>query len=75
MEAKSIFKMSVTELQQATTQAADAVKKRAWNKGGYISYFEQSSCPDSNFMVREYQNRKELVRLNDQGEATFIRVL
>lgn len=67
--------MSEPELQQATNSAADAVRKRAWGKEGYISYFEEISCPDNNFMVREYQDRKELVRLNDKGEATFIRVL
>lgn len=75
MESKSIFEMTNSELQQVLLPAADAIRKRAWNKNSYISYYDETLCPGIDFLVREYSDRKELVRLNDKGEATFIRAL
>lgn len=72
MEAKSIFQMTNSELHQALLPAAETIKKRAWNKNGYISYYDEALCPGIDFLVREYSDKKALVRLNDKGEAEFI---
>lgn len=75
MEAKSIFQMTNSELHQALLPAADVIRKRAWKKNGYISYYDEALCPGGDFLVREYSDKKELVRLNDKGVAEVIRTL
>ena len=75
METKSIFEMTDSELQEAIKPATDIIRERAWNKGGYISYYDTLVCPDANCVIREYRDHKELVRLNEAGEAELIKVL
>lgn len=75
METKSIFEMTGAELQQAVQPAAAIIRKRAWDKGGYISYFDETLCPDTDHVIREYQDRKELIRLNETGSAELIKIL
>lgn len=75
MEAKSIFQMTNSELQQVLKPAADTIRKRAWGKKSYISYYDETVCPAIDYLVREYSDRKELVHLNDKGEAEYIRTL
>ena len=72
MEAKSIFQMTNSELHQALLPVAEAIRKRAWKKNGYISYYDEALCPDTDFLVREYSDKKELIRLNDKGEAEVV---
>lgn len=75
METKSIFEMTGSELQLAVRPAAEAMRKRAWDKGGYISYYDAGVCPGIDYIVREYRDRKELIRLNEDGGAELIRIL
>ena len=75
MGTKSIFEMDDSELQQATKPAAEIIRKRAWDKGGYISYYDDSVCPGIDHVIREYRDHKELVRLNEAGDADVIKLL
>lgn len=75
METKSIFEMTDSELQQIIGPAAETIRKRAWDKGGYISYYDADVCPSIDYIVREYRDHKELVRLNEAGGAELIRTL
>lgn len=75
METKSIFEMDEFELQQATRPAEETIRKQAWDKGGYISYYDDSVCPGVNYVIREYRDHKELVRLKEAGDADVIKIL
>lgn len=75
METKTIFEMTDSELQQAIHPAAETIRKRAWDKGGYISYYDAGVCPGIDYVVREYRDHKELVRLNEAGDSELIRKL
>jgi hypothetical protein len=71
MNELSVFKMSAEELQELLKPMADAIKEKAWSNNGYISYYDPQICPDTNFMIREYRDRKELAQLNESGVATY----
>jgi len=75
METKSIFEMTDSELQQTLGSAAETIRKRAWDKVGCISYYDADICPGIDYIVREYRDRKELIRLNEAGGSELIRTL
>jgi len=59
--------MSAEELSERLQPMAEAVRKKAWDQGGYISYYDEAVCTGSDFIVREYRDRKELVQLDERG--------
>ena len=67
--------MSAGELPERLEPMAAAIRKKAWDHNGYISYYDEAVCPDTSFVVREYRDRKELVQLNEQGEVIYQRAL
>lgn len=67
--------MSDGELSAKLEPMAATIRKRAWDHHSYISYYDQAVCPGTDFVIREYKDRKELVLLGDSGVAKLIRVL
>jgi len=72
---KSVFEMSVEELRERVRPTAEQIKKEAWDKNSYITYFDEELCPSAGFIVHEYQDRKELVRIKQNGETQLIKIL
>lgn len=75
METKSIFEMTDSELQLSVRPVTETIRERAWDKGGYISYYDAGVCPGIDYVVREYRDHKELVRLNEAGDAELTKIL
>ena len=75
MNELSVFEMSEAELQETLKPMADEIRERAWANGGYISYYDESVCPEPNWVVREYRDRKELVELDALGGAHVVGML
>lgn len=70
-----IFQLSDEQLRERLKPAYEAIKKEKFAKGGYLTYYDPSVCPTTVHMVHEYRDRKELVWLNENGEAHFVRNL
>jgi hypothetical protein len=75
INTKSIFEMSAEELRERLKPMAETIKKRAWDRHSYISYYDEAVCPGTDFVIREYRDRKELVQLSDSGAEKLIRAL
>jgi hypothetical protein len=72
---KSVFGMSDEELQEKLRPTAEKIKRGAWGNNSYITYYDEELCPSYNFMVHEYHDRKELVRVKENGETQVIKIL
>lgn len=72
---KSVFEMSAEELRERIAPVAEQLKKNAWAKNSYITYFDEKLCSSTEFMIHEYSDRKELVRIKSNGETEFIKIL
>lgn len=48
---KSVFEMSAEELRKRIRPTAESVKRAAWDKGSYITYFDFEICPAPDIMV------------------------
>ena len=71
---KSIFDMTEAELQERIKPTADKARQAAFDKNTYLTYVDEELCPEGT-MIREYKDRKELVRFGEQGEAIIVRNL
>lgn len=72
---KSVFEMSAEELRERIGPTAEKVIRDAWDKNSYITYFDENLCPSTDVMVHEYRDRKELVRVKENGETQLIKIL
>jgi len=72
---KSVFELSAEELTERIRPTAERVKKEAWDKGLYVTYFDKKLCPAEDMMIHEYRDRKELVRVLGVGKIELIKIL
>lgn len=72
---KSVFELSAEELNERLRSTADAVKRETFERNGYLTYFDKDVCPDTDHMVHEYRDRKELVRIDSEGVAHLVKFL
>jgi len=70
-----IFQLSDEELRERLRPAYEAIKQEKFAKGGYLTYYDPSVCPTNLYMVHEYRDRKELVKLDENGKAHFVKTL
>ncbi len=75
LRSKSIFELSAQELAERLRPTADTVMRETFNRDGYLTYFDKVVCPDTSYMIHEYRDRKELVRIDDKGTAHLIKIL
>lgn len=71
----SIFELSDEELRERLRPAAEAVQRETFAKGGYLTYYDRSVCPDNSYMVHEYLDKKELVKLDGNGKSHLVKRL
>jgi len=71
---KSVFDMSADELRERILPTAERVKKEAWDKGMYVTYSDAKLCPGPDLYIHEYRDRKELVRVSENGEVELIKI-
>lgn len=62
------------ELRERLRSIAENVTQNTWAKNGYLTYYDKTLCPDTSYSVREYRDRKELVKL-DNGKSSLIKIL
>lgn len=72
---KSIFSLSPDELRQRLEATGDQVANKTLANGGYLIYHDDDICPDDDHAIREYSDRKELVKLDQNGKASLIKIL
>nr|WP_294794001.1 hypothetical protein [uncultured Mucilaginibacter sp.] len=66
--------MSAAELREHLRPASEKAKQDAWAKNTYITYYDETLCPDTSYAIHEYSDRKELVKL-ENGNANLIKIL
>ena len=70
-----IFELSDEELRERLQPAYEEMKAEKFAKGGYLTYYDRLVCPTNYYMVHEYIDRKELVKLDGNGKAHFVKIL
>jgi hypothetical protein len=75
LQEKNIFEMTLAELRQRIKPTAEKLIQEAWDKNTFISYYDEALCPGDDTLIHEYKDRKELVRVNDEGNTELIRIL
>jgi hypothetical protein len=74
MRLKPISALSDEELQERVCPAYEAIRKEKFSKGGYLTYYDAEFCPANGHMIHEYHDRKELVKLDHNGKAHFVKI-
>jgi len=75
IRSKSVFELSAEELAERLRPTAEAVKHEKWEQNGYLTYFDETVCPDDTHMVHEYRDRRELVQIDKDGTAHLVKLL
>lgn len=75
VRSKPVFKLSGEELAARLNGTAISVIRDAFSKGDYITYFDETLCPDENHMIHEFRDKKELVLIDENGKAHFVKNL
>ena len=75
IRSRSVFELSAQELAERLRPTADAVVRETFQRNGYLTYYDDTICPDTSYMVHEYRDRKELVQIDEQGKANFVKYL
>ena len=75
LRLKPIFELSDEELRERLRPTYEAMKRDKFAKGGYLTYYDPSVCPSSTHAVHEYSDRKELVKLDQDGNVLFVKKL
>jgi len=75
LRLKPIFELSDEELRERLRPTYEAMKKEKFAKGGYLTYYDPSICPTNTHAVHEYSDRKELVKLDIDGNVQFVKNL
>jgi hypothetical protein len=71
----SVFKLSDEELTERLRPTYEAMKRKKFAKGGYVTYYDPLLCPTSTHMVHEYADRKELMQVDNTGKEHFVKIL
>jgi hypothetical protein len=74
LRLKPIFELSDEELRERLRPAYEAMKQKAFDNGSYITYYDPEVCPTNTYVVHEYSDRKELVKLQE-GKAHFVKLI
>ena|ERR1700712_2282367 len=72
---KPIYDMSPEELKEILRPIAEEVLQKKWDNNGYITYYDEAVCHSPDVLVHEYKDRLELVRVDKNGKATFLKNL
>jgi hypothetical protein len=75
LRLKPIFELSDEELRERLRPTYEAMKRDKFAKGGYLTYYDPSVCPSNTHAVHEYSDRKELVKLDEDGNVLFVKKL
>lgn len=75
LDDMAISELTDEQLQERLRPAYEAIKQKKFAEGGYLTYYDPAVCPNNQYMVHEYRDRKELVRLKDNGQAHFVKLL
>ena len=68
------FGMTMAELREHLRPVGEKARENAWSKNSYITYYDETLCPDTNYAIHEYRDRKELVKL-ENGKSYLVKIL
>jgi hypothetical protein len=74
LHSVSIFDLSEEELRERLRPTSEKIKREAFAKNSYLTYYDPLVCPDTTYAVHEYRDRKELVKL-ENGKSHLVKIL
>lgn len=75
LRLKPILDLSDEELHERLRPTAESITREIWSKNGYITYYDAAICPDTQHMIHEYRDRKELVGIDPSGAVCLVKTL
>ncbi|QEC77288.1 hypothetical protein [Mucilaginibacter ginsenosidivorax] len=75
LRSTPIFQLSDEELRERLRPTYERMKAEKFAKGGYLTYYDPTVCPNNTYAVHEYSDRKELVKLDENGKAQYVKTL
>jgi hypothetical protein len=67
--------LTTEELRERLRPTAEKAKEDAWAKNSYLTYYDKTLCPDTTYAIHEYRDRKDLVKLDENGKAHFVKTI
>jgi len=71
----SVFDLSDEELTERLRPTYQKIKREAFAKNSYLTYYDPLNCPTTAHTVHEYANRKELMWVDGTGKEHFVKTL
>jgi hypothetical protein len=66
--------LTTEELRERLRPITEKVIENTLAKNSYLTYYDETLCPDTTYAIHEYRDRKELVKL-EHGKAQLIKIL
>jgi hypothetical protein len=66
--------LTTEEHRKRLQHITDKVIEDTWAKNSYLTYFDETLCPDSSYAIHAYRDRKELFKL-ENGKAQLVKIL
>ena len=75
LHSVSIFDLSEEELRERLRPTSESLKLKKFKKGGYLTYYDPLICPTSAHAIHEYSDKKQLTRVDSNGNEHFVKSL
>ncbi len=66
--------LTTEELRERLRPITEKIIEDTWAKNSYLTYYDETVCPDTSYAIHAYRDRKELVKL-ENGKAHLIKIL
>ena len=71
----SVFELSDEELTERLRTTYEKIKREAFEKNSYLTYYDPINCPTTAHAVHEYRDRKELMWIDGAGKEHLVKIL
>jgi hypothetical protein len=66
--------LTTEELRARLRPITEKIIEDTWAKNSYLTYYDETLCPDTSYAIHAYRDRKELVKL-ENGKAHLVKIL
>ena len=66
--------LTTEELRERLRPITEKIIEDTWAKNSYLTYYDETLCPDTSYAIHAYRDRKELVKL-ENGKAHLVKIL
>ncbi|GAC1315034.1 MAG: hypothetical protein NVSMB24_40370 [Mucilaginibacter sp.] len=66
--------LTTEELRERLRPITEKIIEDTWAKNSYLTYYDETLCPDTSYAIHAYRDRKVLVKL-ENGKAHLVKIL